>query len=301
MANIFRVGLSGQGKSKDKVPVLGEDFTYTGSCEVIDDSDEVSGVQWRIKFYTSGTLVFAKKQTVDLFLVGGGGNGGAYSSPSSGGGGGGGGYTGTFKQLTIEAQQNYSIVVGGSAGASSALGQSVNGGNSAFNTSGGANGGSGGGGGGGTSNYNGGNGGSDGSNGVSAYGNSGTGQGTTTREFGETGATLYAGGGGGAGDQSGTVGAGGDGGGGAGGAYGSTATSGAANTGGGGGGIRDTKNNGAGGSGIAIIRKARTTAALKVNAPTGSTVTAELNGKVTQLYESGGYSPVTWTSSAPTL
>ena len=64
---------AGGGKSKDKVPVLGEDFTYTGSCEVIDDSNEASGTQWRIKFLTSGTLVFAKKQTVDLFLVGGGG------------------------------------------------------------------------------------------------------------------------------------------------------------------------------------------------------------------------------------
>ena len=55
MANIFRVGLSGKAKSKDHVPVLGEDFTYSGNCQVVDDS--VGGeVQWRIKFLTSGTL-----------------------------------------------------------------------------------------------------------------------------------------------------------------------------------------------------------------------------------------------------
>lgn len=259
MIQVEGIFTGGGGTSKDHVPVLGEDFTYTGSCEVIDDSNEVSGVQWRIKFYTSGTLVFAKKQTVDLFLVGGGGNGGAYSAPNAGGGGGGGGYTGTFKQLTIEAQQSYSIVVGGSAGASSALGQSVNGGKSAsMDNAAGANGGSGGGGGCGTSNYNGGNGGSDGSKGVPSFGIEGKGQGTTTREFGETGATLYAGGGGGSAyNSSSPAGKGGGGGGGSGTSYGGTAKSGAANTGGGGGGIRDIKNNGAGGSGIAIIRKAK--------------------------------------------
>ena len=263
MANIMRFGGGATASgSSDHVPVLGEDFTYTGSCEVIDDSNEVSGVQWRIKFYTSGTLVFAKKQKVDLFLVGGGGNGGAYSAPNAGGGGGGGGYTGTFKQLTIEAQQSYSIVVGGSAGASSALGKSVNGGNSAsINDAAGANGGSGGGGGCGTASggdRGGGNGGSDGSDGVNGYGNGGKGQGTTTREFGETGATLYAGGGGGSAyNSSSPAGKGGGGGGGYGTSYGGTAKSGAANTGGGGGGIRDIKNNGAGGSGIAIIRKAK--------------------------------------------
>ena len=77
------------------VPVLGVDFTYTGECQVIDDSNEVSGVQWRIKFLTSGVLVFTNQQTVDLFLVGGGGNGagcsrygGRYGSGAGGGGAG---------------------------------------------------------------------------------------------------------------------------------------------------------------------------------------------------------------------
>ena len=255
MANIFRVGLSGQGKSKDKVPVLGEDFTYTGSCEVIDDSDEVSGVQWRIKFYTSGTLVTNQDWVVDLFLVGGGGNGAAYGASNSAGGGGGGGYTGTFKKLTISAQQSYSIVVGGATGSTSALGQSVNGGSAVANgvTIGGAGGSGGGGGGGGPAAV--GNGGSDGSDGVNGYG--GKGQGTTTREFGETGATLYAGGGGG-GTRNGSIGYGGAGGGG----NGNSDTigvgvAGTANTGGGGGGGFGTNTRSAGGSGIAIIRKAK--------------------------------------------
>lgn len=295
MANIFRVGLSGQGKSKGKVPVLGEDFTYTGSCEVIDDSDEVSGVQWRIKFYTSGTLVTNQDWVVDLFLVGGGGNG-INAAGTGWGGGGGGGYTSTFRQLTIEAQQSYPIVVGGSGGASSALGQSVNGGADGGSSTGGA-GGSGGGAGASRSvGATGGSGGSDGSNGSgTSVASGGIGQGTTTREFGEATNTLYAGGGGGA--SSNTVqSVGGAGGGGRGAAHNGPTTvsksgeAGGTNTGGGGGGatLPTTGKPGAGGSGIAIIRKARTTAALKVNAPTGSTVTAELNGKVTQLYESGG-------------
>lgn len=55
------------------VPVKDKDFTYSGNCEVIDDTDEVSGVQWRIKFLTSGVLVFANQQMIDLFLMGGGG------------------------------------------------------------------------------------------------------------------------------------------------------------------------------------------------------------------------------------
>lgn len=262
MANIMRLGggAAASGGS-DHVPVLGEDFTYTGSCEVIDDSDKVSGVQWRIKFLTSGTLVFAKQQTVDLFLVGGGGNGAAYGANNGAGGGGGGGYTGTFKQLTIEAQQSYAIVVGGSSGASSALGQSVNGGSSVPNgTTSGGSGGSGGGSGGagsGSGQAAGGAGGSDGGNGTPTASSSGVGQGTTTREFGETGATLYSGGGGG-GTRGGKVGYGGAGGGGNGnsGTIG-VGVAGTANTGGGGGGGFGTNTRSAGGSGIAIIRKAK--------------------------------------------
>ena len=79
----------------------------------------------------------------------------------------------------------------------------------------------------------------------------GTGQGTTTREFGETTGKLYAGGGG-AGNILGTPTSGGAGGGGNGGS-GMTATP---NTGGGGGGANEGSVNtgGAGGSGIVCIR-----------------------------------------------
>lgn len=252
-------------KSKDKVPVLGEDFTYTGSCEVIDDSDEVSGVQWRIKFYTSGTLVTNQDWVVDLFLVGGGGNG-ASASYGSVGGGGGGGYTGTFRQLTITAQESYSVVIGGSGGVSSALGQSVNGGGGGGTSSKGSAGGSGGGGGGDkyaiTDAFKlGAAGGSDGSNGGKSYYDGGAGQGSTTREFGETSAALYSGGGGG-GSYSGVTGAhgaGGAGGGGNGNNAGANQSGypGTTNTGGGGGGCSYGGTPGAGGSGIAIIRKAK--------------------------------------------
>ena len=93
MIQVEGIFTGGGGTSKDHVPVLGEDFTYTGSCEVIDDSTEVSGVQWRIKFYTSGTLVIANDWLVDLFLVGGGRSGGtgARGGTKKGGTGGNGG------------------------------------------------------------------------------------------------------------------------------------------------------------------------------------------------------------------
>lgn len=82
----------------------------------------------------------------------------------------------------------------------------------------------------------------------------GTGQGTTTREFGETTGKLYAGGGG-AGNILGTPTAGGDGGGGNGGGNAANMNA-AANTGGGGGGQNESGGTtaGAGGSGIVCIR-----------------------------------------------
>ena len=103
-------------------------------------------------------------------------------------------------------------------------------------------------------NVKGGNGGSDGSNGGAGSNTAGVGQGTTTREFGENSGTLYAGGGGGASTSSG--GNAGDGGGGAG-ASSSNAANGATNTGGGGGGARSNYTPGTGGSGIVIMRNAR--------------------------------------------
>ena len=85
-------------------------------------------------------------------------------------------------------------------------------------------------------------------------GRRGIGQGTTTREFGESTGDLYSGGGSGAerGNTT-TIIAGGSGGGGTGGNGGA----GTANTGGGGGGSTAQSGGGAGGSGIVIIRNHR--------------------------------------------
>ena len=163
----------------------GVSYTYTGDSEFISDG----GDNWRIKFLTSGTLTFSSLGTassgIDLFLVGGG---------SAEGGG---GYTATHKGLSIAKGTSYSIVVGSggtsssvNGGTSSGFGKSVNGGQ-------GKDGGSGAGGSGyvndgATGGTNGGNGGLGGDNWTG-----GTGQGTTTREFGESSGALYAGGGGG--------------------------------------------------------------------------------------------------------
>ena len=221
-------------------------FTYDGDYEIVDDDDNEitsSADNWKIRFLTSGTLKFTTlngaADGIDVFCVGGGGNGSTWTAHTrsyvAAGGGGGGGYTTTKKGVTVTANTTtYKIVVGGAGGTSSGFNVSASGGKSGDATSGG-NGGSGGGSWGNA-------GASDGANATSG----GKGQGTTTREFAESGATLYAGGGGGGSE------AGGAGGGGAGGNNGQSGT---ANTGGGGGGGKDSK--GSGGSGIVIIRNAR--------------------------------------------
>lgn len=242
------------------------DFSYLGGTyEVVQDDDTAitdvahyNDTNWKIRFLTSGTLSFSNlygaRDGIDVFLVGGGGSG--YDPGSNGnGGGGGGGYTTTALNKTVVTGTNYTITIGdggamkqsgGNAGGDTeAFSESASGGKSASN--GGA-GGSGGG------NFQTGDGGSDGANG----GNSGgTGQGTTTREFGETNAKLYSGGGGAGGNNGPRL--GGDGGGGRGAtdspSYASTA--GETNTGGGGGGGHAAKDASAGGSGIVIIRNAR--------------------------------------------
>ena len=255
------------------------DFTYTGNFEIVNDSDELiatSQGNWKIRFLTSGTLTFTAlngaENGIDVFLVGGGGSGangceesdGTYRSTY----GGGGGYTKTVRGVRISTNTDYAITVGAggasassisqsghNGGSTSAFGATANGGKGAVGFTGsswdgsGGNGGSGGGG-------VGGNGGSDGADGSGEM--HGTGQKTTTREFGEEGGNLYSGGGGGAAN-----GAGGAGGGGAGSptASGSNGVDGTANTGGGGGaGSRLTypsTHSGAGGSGIVIIRNKR--------------------------------------------
>lgn len=249
-------------------------YSYTGNHQLLDDGN----YNWRIRFLTSGTVTFhslGNAAAVDVFCVGGGGSG-SYAAYDHGGGGGGGGYTATYNgvsflmntpfTITIGAGgRNGSTNIGGTGGTTSFGVYSANGGQGAIqnedrdqatvNCRG--NGGSGGGVGGyydkkGSTLS----GGSDGGN--AAYTSSakftvrGQGQGSTTKEFGYAGGTLYAGGGSGAnrgGDA--TVIAGGAGGGGNGG----PGTNGGTNTGGGGGGSASGSSGGGdGGSGIVVIR-----------------------------------------------
>ena len=173
-------------------------FTYTGNFEIANGDN----ADWKIYFLTSGTLTFIEEPPrIDVFLVGGGGGGG--QGWNSAGAGGGGGYTKTVTNVVISNNKDYAIVVGeggtvtdtaksNDGGSSSAFGFSVSGGQGGggINRSNinwvGGNGGSGG------ANYNNTTGaGSDGSNATSG----GTGQGTTTREFGESTGKLYSAGG----------------------------------------------------------------------------------------------------------
>lgn len=246
-------------------------FDYSGDCEIVNDADEpitVSQDNWKIRFLTSGTLTFTElngaEDGIDVFCVGGGGGGGARKSTAIGGGGGGGGFTTTQKAIKVTTGTPYEIIVGAggavasNGGETSAFGVSALGGNSSQTVGNGGSGGSGGGGGGYSYDYAAGEGGSDGASGsdVKSGGTGGDGQGTTTREFGSSSNTLYAGGGaGGTGygkDKVGETASGGEGGG------GSSGSEGVTNTGGGGGG-QAAKGNAAasGGSGIVIIRNAR--------------------------------------------
>ena len=232
-------------------------FSYSGTAVAMKD-----GKGWKIRFLTSGTLTFRQTPgAVDVFCVGGGGGivaGHIYT------GSGGSGYTKTVKGLLPVANTAYPIEIGAGGagtrgGTTSALGVTAEGGYPAV-------------GGYGTSPRNGGNGGSGGScygcDGVSDGANGrqgddgspGTGQGTTTREFGEATGQPYAGSGGGGGWN--THGTGVDGGG-----NGAQdiaegpqiqSTPGAANTGGGGGGAAGNGWPGsAGGSGIVVMRNCR--------------------------------------------
>jgi uncharacterized repeat protein (TIGR02543 family) len=245
-----------------------EMFTYTGSYLLINDG---SG-NWRIKFLTDGTFTPLINMTIDVFLVGGGGGGGT-STGNGAKGGGAGGHTTTGLSVSVTANTAYPIVIGGGGGIQAGGGTSTGFG---YNAPGGGannsvNGGTGGSGGGGASGYNtsypyAGYGGSNGADGGSGAGDStagagGAGQGSTTREFGESTGALYGAGGSGGVHNYGTaawVRSGGETGGGTGGAPNNNGGSGAANTGGGGGGGAGyMKAGGYGGSGIVIIRNHR--------------------------------------------
>lgn len=263
-------------------------FTYTGEYNVRDD-----GV---VELKSSGTLVFLSKAVIDLFLVGGGGGGSKGNTSYSngyGGSGGGGGYTATYRGVSVSQNKQFEVTIGQGGAAGKKYSENAgNGGNTSvgsdYTVSGGrgatwisnvtsystygyhkgGNGGSGGA----TGLDKSANGGSDGSNGGGPSGNFqvGIGQGTTTREFGETTGKLYAGGGGGGyNDISRTTGLGGEGGGGNAGWYNERtkrmvpATAGTPNTGGGGGGSANRRTDSLdstaapGGSGIVCFRVAK--------------------------------------------
>jgi hypothetical protein len=183
-------------------PIIGIDFEWTGGDGTYQVLEDGKG-NWRIKFLSSGTFTPLKNMVVDAFLVGaGGGSGSLYC------GSGGAGYTITVRSVVLAANTAYSIGVGVAGingnnstdgGASSAFSASAAGGKrSANGTSSsiksGGNGGSGGGGG--SGGYGKAAGGTDGSDGTDSASKGGTGQGTTTREFGEVDGDLYASGGG---------------------------------------------------------------------------------------------------------
>lgn len=175
-------------------------LTYSGQYEEIKGE---TTADWRLRLLSSGTLTAHSNSFVDVFMVGGGQGGGASNGSGAANCGPKGGDT-FFGELTVRGGgETASHFNGGSGG-------SVNWGTP-------------------------GNGGSDGSD-----GSGGQGQGTTTREFGESDGTLYAagggsGGGGKAGDDSA--------------ADGTTATTGlnAPNNRGGGGGGSGSGGGGAGG------------------------------------------------------
>ena len=222
-------------------------ITFTGGNENIRIENGDSVYDWKIYILGSGTLIFTDETPdIDVFLVGGGAAGNYAWERGAGGGS---GYTKTVLGLKIKTETKYNITVGAggigsqkaggmAGGATSAFGYTASGG-SALSSNGnyGGNGGSGGG----SGHHNGdsdgiwissGVGGKDGANGGGTK--PGTGQGTTTREFGESDGKLYA--------------TGGDGG-------LESPTTKTANTGDGGDGGRANYSSGNGASGIVVIRR----------------------------------------------
>ena len=195
------------GQVANIIPETLPTYTFTGQHLFIDDGNG----DWRIKLLSSGVLEWMSPDALlDIFMVGGEASG----TPN---GGGGGGYTKTQKKYEIKKVQRIQVQVG-AGGASGNSSSGNNGGTSSFDTlsvGGGTtssghyagNGGSGGGGSVFNKTSDAGNGGTDGASGGGTYSvgsanqyhtyAGGSGQGTTTREFGDAGAELYSGGGGG--------------------------------------------------------------------------------------------------------
>lgn len=230
------------------------DFTYTGHYAIENDGVENGTSNWRAKFLTSGVLKSKRTILVEVFAAGAGASGGESGS------GGGGGYTKTFT-FTIEANKEYTIIIG-AGGESVISGNGIDGGDTVaffvtvkggkgggmYSQPSAGDGGSGGGACGGKAGQGttaGGHGGTDGEDGGSSiYFEGAKGQGSTTREFGEPSGALYSPGGGGFGKPVGVGGEVGDG--------DNTGAGGDASEGGG-------KRSGAGSSGIVIIRNMRYT------------------------------------------
>lgn len=201
---IFALGKNGKYKSpvvKTYTPAIYPKYSYNGTHQLIKDENS----HWRVMLTSSGVFenLGENDLIVDIFLVGGGGGGNIA--------GGGSGYTKTFKQVTLNPGDRITVEIGaGGAGVKHPVSNGGTGGTTKFGTyeaAGGKggygySGGDGGSGGGAGVNTNApgivsGAAGCDGSNGGNAassyYG--GKGQGTTTREFGELGNPLHAGGG----------------------------------------------------------------------------------------------------------
>lgn len=203
---IFALSEDGQYKppvTKTYTPQIWPKYDYTGQHTLIKDNAELGW--WRIKFLSSGVLTWLGEDTqIDVFLVGGGASG-SYMGGGARYHGGGGGYTKTQKKYDLTKNQRVQVKIG--SGGVGVRNKAVSGGQSSFGalTVSGGHGKDGGSGGGAgiwdSSNHAAGSGGTDGTNGGSGYDDGsiagGQGQGSTTREFGDSGAELYSGGGGG--------------------------------------------------------------------------------------------------------
>lgn len=270
----------GQSQAYLDLPALNTTYYLSIYPYVTCSAGEMTGavINATVKTSTQLTVTIKGTQTytipagfsrMDAFAVGGGGLGSSSDySNKTGGGGGGGGYTKTVKGITITPGQTLACTVGPGA-TSSVNGNpstivwngttliSAGGGKGIQKSSSGSDGGSGGGRGNSSGDgYAGGSDGRDGEGGLYV----GSGQGSTTRAFGEPSGTLYAGGGGGGAGKNGSGGTGGSGGGGKGGNLSSNGSNGSANTGGGGGGGgmyaygANESQGGSGGSGIILLR-----------------------------------------------
>lgn len=270
----------GQSQAYLDLPALNTAYYLSIYPYVTCSAGEMTGavINATVKTSTQLTVTIKGTQTytipagfsrMDAFAVGGGGLGSSSDySNKTGGGGGGGGYTKTVKGIAITPGQTLACTVGPGA-TSSVNGNpstivrngttliSAGGGKGIQKSSSGSDGGSGGGRGNSSGDgYAGGSDGRDGGGGLYV----GSGQGSTTRAFGEPSGTLYSAGGGGGAGKNGSGGAGGSGGGGKGGNLSSNGSNGSANTGGGGGGGgmyaygMNESRGGSGGSGIILLR-----------------------------------------------